>query len=47
MAKLSKKQLSKTGSEIMSMAKKIRRANPKKKWTDCVKQAGKEWKRKK
>lgn len=46
MAKLSKKQLSETGSEIMRLAKRIRKNNPRKKWTDCVKQAGKEWKRK-
>ncbi|MBU0489987.1 MAG: hypothetical protein KKA07_06650 [Bacteroidetes bacterium] len=45
MAKQTNRKLSKTGSEIMSLAKKIRKANPRKKWTDCVKQAGKDWKK--
>jgi hypothetical protein len=29
------------GSQIMAAAKKIRAANPSKKWVDCVKEAGK------
>lgn len=41
MAKMTKKQLAATGTKIMTEAKKIRKANPKMKWTDCVKKAGK------
>lgn len=44
MAKMTKKALSKQGSTIMAIAKKIRKANPRKKWTTCVKEAGKKYK---
>lgn len=44
MAKLSKAKLGAMGSKIMAEAKKIRKANPKLKWTDCVKKAGKSMK---
>ena len=46
MAKMTKTKLRKTGTEIMTIAKHIRKKNPSKKWTECVKAAGKEWKRK-
>ena len=45
MAKLSKKALGAMGSKIMAEAKKIRTANPKKKWTDCVKAGAKKIKK--
>jgi len=45
MAKLTKKQVDAMGSKIMAEAKKIRKANPKLKWTDCVKKAGKSFKK--
>lgn len=45
MAKLSKKALGTMGSKIMSEAKKIRKASPLKKWTNCVKEAGKKLKK--
>ncbi len=38
-------KLSRQGSEIMRIAKRIRKANPKKKWITCVKEAGKEFKK--
>jgi hypothetical protein len=41
----SKKDIGAQGSEIMKIAKRIRRDNPRKKWTTCVKEAGKEWKK--
>jgi hypothetical protein len=41
-----KKKVGSMGSEIMTIAKQIRKKHSSKKWTDCVKQAGKEWKRK-
>ena len=41
MAKMTKKELSTMGSKIMAKAKAIRRANPDKKWQNCVKEAGK------
>jgi hypothetical protein len=41
----SKKNIGTQGSEIMKIAKRIRRDNPRKKWTTCVKEAGKEWKK--
>ncbi len=47
MAKMTKKKLSSMGSEIMSAAKRVRKAHPKMKWQDCVKKAAKEFKRKK
>ena len=43
---MTKSKLSSQGSEIMRIAKRIRKANPRKKWTTCVKEAGKEYKRK-
>jgi len=46
MAKMTRTKLRKTGTEIMAIAKRIRKKNPRKKWTECVKAAGKEWKRK-
>ncbi|MDD4699183.1 MAG: hypothetical protein PHV07_02860 [Oscillospiraceae bacterium] len=45
MAKLTKKQLSEMGKKITSEAKKIRKASPKKKWTTCMKEAGKKYKK--
>ena len=47
MPKLSKAKLGEMGKSIMAEAKKIRKANPGKKWTACVKEAGKSFKRKK
>lgn len=44
--RMTKSKLSNQGSEIMRIAKRIRKANPRKKWTTCVKEAGKEFKRK-
>ncbi len=41
-----KSKISKQGSEIMRIAKRIRKANPRKKWQTCVKEAGKEFKKK-
>ncbi len=41
---MTKKQLSAQGKAIMQIAKKIRKANPRKKWTTCVKEAGKKYK---
>jgi len=35
------------GSSIMSEAKRIRKASPTKKWTTCVSEAGKKFKRSK
>lgn len=35
------KKSAERGRAIMAEAKKIRAANPSKKWTDCVKEAGK------
>jgi len=46
MAKMTRRKLSAQGKSIMSIAKKIRRANPRKKWTTCVKEAGRIWKSK-
>ena len=45
MAKLTKTQLAATGRRIMAEAKKIRKAHPTKKWTTCVKEAGKKMKK--
>lgn len=42
---MSKQKLSAMGTKIMSDAKKIRKANPNKKWTTCVKEAGKKMKK--
>jgi len=44
MAKLSKSQLSANGKKITTRAKQIRKANPGKKWTTCMKEAGKQLK---
>jgi len=44
MPKLSKKQLGAMGKKITTEAKKIQKANPKMKWTDCMKKAGKKLK---
>lgn len=41
MAKLTKKQLASNGKKITTKAKEIRKANPNKKWTTCMKEAGK------
>lgn len=38
---LSKKALGTMGSKIMRKAKEIRKKSPGKKWTNCVKEAGK------
>ena len=46
MAKLTKTQLAAYGKKIMAEAKKIRKANPRKKWTTCVKEGAKIAKRK-
>ena len=45
MAKLSKKALGTMGKKIMTEAKKIRKANPNKKWTNCVKEGAKKIKK--
>lgn len=45
MTKLSKKALSSMGSKIMRKAKEIRKENPGKKWTSCVKEAGRSLKK--
>lgn len=42
---MTKSKLASQGSEIMRIAKRIRKANPRKKWTTCVSEAGKEYKR--
>jgi len=44
MTKMSKKVLGQQGKEIMKIAKRIRKNNPRKKWTTCVKEAGKKYK---
>jgi len=41
---MSKAQLGKKGSAIMSEAQKIRKASPGKKWRTCVAEAGKKMK---
>ena len=41
MAKVSKARLSAMGKKLTSEAKRIRKANPGKKWTTCMKEAGK------
>ena len=47
MAKMTKAQLSAMGKKITTEAKRIRKASPKKKWTTCMKEAGKKLKKKK
>jgi hypothetical protein len=42
---MTRKKLSSQGKTIMSIAKAIRKANPRKKWTTCVKEAGQKYKR--
>ena len=42
---MTKQKLSAMGTRIMTEAKKIRKANPNKKWTTCVKEAGKKMKK--
>ncbi|MDR0207018.1 MAG: hypothetical protein LBI45_07175 [Bacteroidales bacterium] len=44
MAKLTKRQMSANGKRITSKAKAIRKASPGKKWTTCMKEAGKQLK---
>lgn len=44
MAKLTKKELAAQGKKIMAKAKEIRKENPRKKWTTCVKEAAKKLK---
>lgn len=44
MAKMTKKQLSEMGKKITGEAKKIRKSSPNKKWTTCMKEAGKKMK---
>jgi hypothetical protein len=41
------KKIASFGKKIMAEAKRIRRKSPSKKWTTCVKEAGKKLKRKK
>ncbi len=43
---MSKAKLSSMGKSIMAEAKRIRKANPRKKWTTCVKEAGKKFRSK-
>lgn len=42
---MTKAQLGAQGKKIMNKAKLIRKASPKKKWTTCVKEAGKSFKK--
>lgn len=44
--KRSNKRVASMGKSIMAKAKQIRKANPNKKWTTCVKEAGKSLKKK-
>lgn len=46
MAKMTKKELGSMGKRIMAKAKQIRKASPNKKWTNCVKEAGKSLRKK-
>ena len=41
MAKMNKQKLAVRGKAIMQTAKQIRKKSPNKKWTTCVKEAGK------
>ena len=43
---MTKAQLSAQGKRLMAEAKRIRKAAPGKKWTTCVKEAGKKFKKK-
>lgn len=47
MAKMTKKRLGEMGKKITGEAKKIRKASPGKKWTTCMKEAGKKYKKSK
>jgi hypothetical protein len=40
-----KKSIGSMGSSIMTIAKRIQKSFPRKKWTQCVKEAGKEYKK--
>ncbi len=44
MAKMTKKELSAMGRKITGEAKRIHKASPNKKWTTCIKEAGKKLK---
>ena len=44
---MTKSQLSAMGKRITSEAKRIRKRNPNKKWTTCMKEAGKSFKKSK
>lgn len=43
MAKMTKTKLASMGKKIMTEAKRIRAKSPSKKWTNCVKEAGKKY----
>ena len=45
MPKMTKKEFGAMGKKIMTKAKAIRKANPRKKWPSCVKEAGKTYKK--
>ena len=42
---MTKQQLSAMGKKITSEAKRIRKASPGKKWTTCMKEAGRKFKK--
>ena len=44
MAKMTKAKLAEMGKKITGEAKKIHKSNPRKKWTTCMKEAGKKLK---
>lgn len=44
MAKISKAKLGAMGKKITTVAKQIRKSSPGKKWTTCMKEAGKKLK---
>lgn len=44
MSAKSNKKLASRGKQIMKLAKGIQKQYPRKKWTTCVKEAGKIWK---
>lgn len=46
MAKKTKSQMSAMGKQITTIAKRIRKQHPRKKWTECMRAAGKELKSK-
>lgn len=46
MAKLTKKQFGAMGKGITTKAKEIRAKSPTKKWTSCIKEASKSFKKK-